>query len=550
MYKILIVDDEKLIRRGIIAKLVHNKIEFSWIGEASDGKEAWAMIESERPHIVITDVRMPVMDGIQLIKNCREKYPQMKFIVISGYAEFEYAEQALNMGASGYILKPIDDKKLAQIMRRVTEEISNYRKAEKNAREVLLFEKERESVRQEQILNQIFFSSQTLEEEILLQQINLPNVDQNTSYILALLHVDSSSFYQSSFKVGDLELIKFSIKNILNEIDFDCGKIFVDNLKDVNQLFLLFYDSDENKLKRSCKKFIINAFSFIQKYLNISITIAVSGVEGKLSNKIYKQASIAFDRRLIQGGNQIFFYEEINGYSQFSISKHKFKLLERCMEIYDLNGIQNVLNDIFSSKEAVDIPGIYIRLAYSEVISSLLKVCNRFDIKGLTDSEFLSGRVIDSFENSRQIVDYLYSKIVDTLKDKKLVRADCKKIIEDIEAFIQKNFASKITVAELAKKYAINPDYLSFLFKQETGENITKYLMEIRIERACKLLKETELTISDISYSVGYQDQQYFNRIFKKVIGMTPGEYRNLSKECSEIENLNKDQFKSRFLKY
>lgn len=289
MFKMLIVDDEKLIRKGLIAKLAHNDISFSWIGEASNGKEAIALIEANHPGIVITDIRMPVMDGIELMRCCYENFPRIKFIVLSGYAEFEYAKQALNMGAIAYLLKPIDESNLVKVVTKAMSEIQYLQQAEENAKEV--------------------------------------------------------------------ELLK----------------------KDLDKL-------------------------------------------------------------------------------------------------------------------------------------------------------------LDKVETYNQIVPELEQKSV--LESHQKYGANCKKIVDDVIRFIENNYTSEITVLDLAKKYAINPDYLSSVFKQKTGKNIIKYLMEIRIESACKLLKETQLGISDISYKVGYMDRQYFNRVFKKIMGIAPIEYRNKKEYILSQRNL------------
>lgn len=531
MYKLLIVDDEKLIRKGILAKLSHNNLNFSWTGEAANGSEALALIESEKPDIVLADVRMPVMDGIQLIRYCRENFPQIRFIILSGYAEFSYAEQALNMGVSAYILKPVDDKNLVQTIQRVMKEISCSKKADENARKVVTLGKDMDTLRMERVLNQLFHTSKIHEKEMLLEQTDLNKTGHNHSYMLAILNVDSSSYYHSSFKFDDLELIKFSIKNVLEEVPCDCGKMIADNQNDVNQIFILFFSGDRLKLRTACDTYIRNIYSKLRMYLRLSITIGISGIEESLTNEIYKQSRLAFEQRLALGGNQIFYYEKIAGSPALPVPEHKIKLLQRCMEISDLNGIQSILDDIFLSKEASDMAGIYIRLVYSEVISSLLKVCSSYGVNKPADTDFLSGEVIEYLEDSRQIAGYLYTMISDILTGVKTERADCKEIVEKVKAFIHNNYAGEITVGELADKYAINPDYLSSVFKQETGKNIIRYLTELRIEKACQLLRDSQAKVSDISYSTGYNDRQYFNRVFKKITGMTPAEYRNMKSE-------------------
>lgn len=527
MYRILIVDDEKLIRKGLIAKLAHNNISCSWMGEAGNGQEALEIIKSEKPDIVITDIKMPVMDGIKLIRYCYENFPDIKFIIMSGYAEFSYAEQALNMGVSAYILKPIDDENLVKSINKVIKELSHTRNAQRIARDAAALGKDRDRLLRERILNQIFHSSRIFDREKLLEQMGLKAREEGCCYMLAIIHVDSSSYFQSPFNYDDLVLIKFSIKNILEEIECNCGKIIVDNQKDINQVLILFYGDDNRKIKTCCNHYIRNIYSKIRKYLHLSLTIGISGVEGNLTSEIYRQARLAYEQRLVLGGNQIFFYDKIANSSLINVPVHKFKLLQRCMEISDFNGIKCILDDIFLSKEASDMAGVYIRLAYSEVISCLLRVCSNYGVKNPADSEFLSGEVIDYFEDSEQISIYLYTMITDILAGRKTEVSDCKAIVEEVRAYIDNNYTRDITVGDLAKKYAVNPDYLSALFKQETGKNIIRYHTEIRIERACRLLAETQARISDISYSLGYNDRQYFNRVFKKITGMTPSDYRN-----------------------
>jgi YesN/AraC family two-component response regulator len=527
MCRILIVDDERLIRKGLIAKLAHNNVECSWIGEANNGQEALSIIESENPDIVITDIKMPVMDGIQLIRYCYENFPGTKFIIMSGYAEFTYAEQALNMGVSSYILKPINDTNLVKSIKKVMDELLNSREAEKNAKDVAVLGRDRDKLLKERVLNQFFHTSRNFERSKLLEQIGLKTAGEKLCFVLAVVHVDSTSYYHSPFNFDDLYLIKFSIKNILEEILCDCGKIIVDNQKDINQILILFYGNDSAKIKKCCNAYIRNIYSKISMYLQLSLTIGISGIEETLTSEIYKQAKLAFEQRLIFGGNQIFYYDKIACNFTINFPECKFKLLQRCMEISDFSGIKGMLDDIFLSKEASDMAGIYIRLAYSEVISYLLKVCSNYGVNNATDPEFLSGEVIDYFEDSNQISSYLYTMITDILTGRKTEGIDCKAIVEEVRSYIHSNYTNDITVGELARNYAINPDYLSSVFKQETGTNIIRYLTEIRIEKACQLLIETQSKVSDISHSLGYDDRQYFNRVFKKITGMSPTDYRN-----------------------
>lgn len=530
MYKILIVDDEKWIRKGLIAKLKFLGFDFLWVGEASNGEEADEIIQREQPHIVITDVRMPFMDGIQLIRKTRQSDTRIRFIIISGYTEFEYAEQALNMGVSGYLLKPIADNSLMETLRKVMKELGYEYEMRSAIEKRETLEKDNQVLVLERTINQAFHTPGEIAKDLLEGGIHLPWLEKSCCYILILIHIDSSNYYQSDFKYQDLDLIKFAIKNIVEEMGAGNKITVINNYKDITQLFVLYPSFCQESIKRHCDRFVFDMYAKIKKYLKISVTIAVSDSGEEISGELHRQAKLAFDMRLVNGGDQIYKYDNLRMNQKINIPEHRLKLLQKCMELYDFQNIQVILRDLFQEHKSSGASGVYARLLYLETVRIIIKICNNFDIDIETsfDPEFISGEVLDHFDSTDQIVSYLYTTIMDILHGEPAVGSDCRELVNKAKRYIENNFCEEITVKELANSYAINPNYFSTIFKRETGSTVMKFLTDVRMEKACRLLKETQAGVNEVAQIVGYQDTQYFYRVFKKATGKTPLEYRSL----------------------
>ncbi len=529
MYKILVVDDEELIRKGLISRLDYNGFKFEKIIEASNGREALELIEKNQPHIVITDVRMPQVDGIELIRSAKDVYPNIHFVIISGYAEFEYAEQALNMGVSGYILKPIGDKHLIETLNRVIKDLSNQSTIKEMSSKKEVLEKYYESITLEQRLNEIIHNTKI--ETYIKNEVDLAGSFQiapNEKYVLALVNIDGKTYYQSQFKYQDIELVKFAIENITNEILCNCKKIAVNNYKDTNQIIIILTHSEPGTLKLESDKFFSKVINAIEKYLNFSVTAGISKLGDSLSNELYRQANEALQQRVIHGNGEIYRFEDIGCAAKFAIPKNELGLLEKYIERCDVGNIEIIMKSIFSNRSLQRPSVAYIRFIWTEIMKILIKVgdemnnnpMNNFDIS-LFDVE-----VLNKFDTLEEIISYTYTLIIDFLKLEKVVDINCKNKVKMSIQYIEQHYQEDITVNDLAYMYAISPNYFSTVFKKETNKTVVKYITEVRVKNACKLLLDTKASVVDISNKVGYQDTQYFFRVFKKITGKTPLEFR------------------------
>jgi two-component system, response regulator YesN len=529
MYKLLIVDDEELIRKGLISRIIHHGFDFDEVMEASNGREALELIRENMPHIVITDVRMPDIDGIQLIKCAKDLYPEIRVIIISGYAEFEYAEQALNMGVNGYLLKPIVDKDLVDTINRVIKEIDNRLIIEDINSKKETLEKYIENLTFEQKLNQIIHNVRTIDSNVSNDDfVNFIELDNSAKYVLALVNIDGKTYYQSPYKYQEIELIKANMVNVINNIDSRCKKIIINNYKDTNQIIIILMNGNTSILRHEADIFLPKALNSIMKVLMVSVTIGTSGIESSVSNELYRQAKEAFQQRLLYGNGEIYKYDNIQSSINLMIPKNEIRLLQKYIERCDIGNVEIILKNIFSDKNFNGVLEAYIRFVWMEIINILLKVGNDLhpDLLNNFDLNLLDVEVLDKFDDIDKIISYLYTLIIDFLKLDKVVDLNCKSKIKMTIQYIDQHFEEELTVNDLAYKYAMSPNYFSTVFKKEVGKTVINYITEIRIKNACKLLIDTKASVVDISNKVGYEDTQYFFRVFKKIIGKTPLEYR------------------------
>jgi len=530
MYRILVVEDEALIRKGIVAKIKHNKFDFERIEEASDGREALAIMEKDHPDIVITDVKMPHIDGIELIRKAKELYQDMKFIIISGYAEFEYAEQALNMGVCGYILKPVTDRDLVDSLTRVIKDLDNSHKIKEIYSKKEMLEKHYDDLMLEKNLNQVLHAVKKENGEYIpgYDEDIFGETEKERYFLLAIFNIDGKTYYESSFKYQDLELIKFSMRNIMNEVECDCKKHIINNYQDNNQLLLIIMHKQKERLKLTAEKYIAKVFRYVVDLLGISVTVGVSGIAERLSNDLYLQAKEAFDMRIIHKNGNVYRYDSLPITREYKLPSKEIRLLQKCIERKDYSNIEIVLKDIFSEKNLKGTSAEFIRIIWIEIINMLFRVCGdvKADKGNVLEPSLLSEKIVDRFESLDQIVSYLYTTVIGALRAGYDVDMSCNNKIKLAVHYIDQHYQEDISLNDLAYRFAMNPSYFSTVFKKVVGKNVTSYIADLRIEAACRLLKETQKSIVDISRSIGYEDIQYFYRVFKNKTGMTPMEFR------------------------
>lgn len=532
---ILIVDDEKLIRQGIRARLDYLGFEFDTIREADHGKTALSVLLEEDIDIVITDIRMTGMDGIDFIRESKPLYPRIQFIILSGYAEFSYAEQAINLGASAYLLKPIANDQLKSTMENVIRQID----IEQQNNKTLRLAKQSLKKNDEHILgkdfNALLHQTDPFKEEslVLMENIKVHFPIENRKFMIALINIDGESYDNNKFGYQDIKVIHFSVKNIFGEMNTKSQKIIINKLSNTNQLFAILSNECTETLKIEAERLFAMLQGVLWSRMNISSTIGISSVINYLSMEGTREAQEAFNQRLIHGTGNIYFYNDIKLLTASSLPTGELHMLNQYIERNDIGNIQFVINMIFSDERIQQYNVNYIRMMWVRIIGILLKSTNTRFEKEMQKAEQL---VVDldelvSLSSLVKLREYLWTMILDCLEIDTNKDINAKNKICLAIKYIESYYNTEITINDLAERFTMSPNYFSALFKKETGQTTINYIKECRLKKAKGYLVQSDKSVVEIAKEVGYEDSQYFFKVFKKATGQTPLHYRKHHKQ-------------------
>jgi two-component system response regulator YesN len=474
MYKVMIVDDEEWVVESIMLSIDWRKFDFEVVGCAYNGMEAFEKIKQLMPDVVLTDIRMPRMNGLELINKVNELHLDICFIIISAYAEFSYAIKALNFGALGYCLKPIDNIELIKVLEKAK---SSFKKSH-SSKSLRLFD---------MILNYE------------------PDMDGE---VISLLK--SSGLECSNIK-GIVPMVSIGQMNF----QFPQGLINVsENIGRRKYAYLIQAENMDNFRSRI-------AGEPLDEYLGAGIGFPAKTI-AELKDSL-DEANIAAYQYFISGIHNLFQYT-----SNFTLS------LDRC--ITKISELVRYRSTDLLIAEIKEVPGLFKENDYN--IKHAFYFYNMLTYYLYQSTEELSDIYLYSFEqlpNLYENIDEMiisFEKIIKKLFEKKIdknVDEINNKTMRSILADVNENYCNELSLLALAKKYYINPSYISQLFKKELGKNFTDYILSLRIKRACELLSESNMSLPDVSQKIGYNDYFYFSKVFKKVVGQTPSQYREIS---------------------
>ncbi len=521
MLNILIVDDIHWIRKGIRALLEPYVSDCTFL-EANDGEEALGLVRSSPVDLVIADVRMPNRDGISLLQEIRSMGLDMPYLVISGYSEFKYAEQALNLGACGYLLKPVDaqqlydqiDKALARIR-----QSSQYQTIQADAERMRA---QLETSQQQEELRLVLFEGRP----DLAESVRLRFFKPETTWMaLAIINITSSQAIGSLSIFSDPDLVRYCIRNISEEVFQDFQPVILPHPTLQQQVLVLlghpvkdFLSLEKDRLSRQIVEHAAN-------YLNSDLAIGTSLVQAVLGPDLLLQAQRAIQTRFSEGNRGVYRFETI-GEQDAKVPVEELKLLERYLQRQDLANARQILDNLFVQSRIGPAVSVYTQHICRTLLDLLVREfgARAYD---LVEPEFIQVSFLDGLDSPQAIAQRIYDNLAKVVRGQATPPASGANLIEQITAYMAEHYQEDISLKHLADTFAINYSYLSTLFKQETGQSVVNYLTRIRLERASHLLQTTTADIATIAEMTGYSDLNYFYRLFKKHFGLTPLSYRN-----------------------
>lgn len=537
-HNILIVDDEQLIRQGLRARIEYLGIDVDEIFEAENGLMALRLQEEHPIDVVITDIRMPDMDGLELIQEMQKKNNQIKFVVLSGYAEFSYAETAIRLGVKAYLLKPVSNDDLKAAFDKAYKEMEQTASVRQEVQMKKRMDREKQVYQQEKALNALF-SSQEAGAVTREQLCKLCGYDEKmwaggaeSVLYLAILHINKESFEHQRFRPVDHELVRFMIRNIFEEIQAPCEKLLVNSLSDTRQMYGIFIGDDKKKLRMEVERIYLRMRSVLEKKMGIYLTIGVSRCRSQLEGKETSEARQALKQQIIYGKANIYFYEDIRilGEQEFPVSQ--LHLLEQYIEHNEIFKVKNLVQEIFSEELVKKYGSAYLRIMWIRILNLLLHHYERRGRNAAEIEKMLQNyNLLDRIQSLQEIRQKIIEMVMECVSTESVADANARSKIQMAIGYIQEHFAENLTVNVLAEHYGMSPNYFSSMFKKEMSRSAVNYITELRINQARELLYHSELSVVDISKKVGYEDSQYFFRVFKKYLGMTPLQYREESRK-------------------
>lgn len=543
MVKVYLVEDEIIIRQSIKNSIDWEKEGYEFVGDASDGELALPVILKEKPDILITDIRMPFMDGLELSRMVKAELPDIKIVILSGYDDFEYAKQAIKIGVAEYLLKPVSSAVLLEHLSEIAEKVRDER--EELALKKVYYQEMQEN---EELIKMKFLG------ELISGKLSLADaMEKGKRFHMNL----SGPFYRIIlFKFIQEDHVQAEQSEALAEAYEAVGN-YVDGLKDAFRFqrgvegwaFLL--TSVEEDMEAQTERFIEGLKEVIAPFEALTWFGGIGSEAARLRELRYsfREADKAFAGRFVQEPNQIISVEQLN-YEQldnefdaniFGEINQFDQIITRFLSSGSREEVESFVGALFTEISEDHFRSLMIRqYIIMDIYATVLAFCKKLrkdtgadgeaagQMESLRENEEILKRAVLTAESVDDIKDYIGTlldhviELRNTLSGRRysdIIRTARKRIEQDY-------MSEDISLNTVAAEVCMSPSYFSSVFSKEMGKTFIEYLTEVRMEKAKQYLVCSSMKTSEISYEVGYKDPHYFSYIFKKTQGCTPKEYR------------------------
>ena len=523
LYKLLLVDDEDEVR-GRISSLIDQNSGFLVVGKAGNGHDAYELVEELKPDVVLTDIKMPFIDGIELARMLKRDFPTVKVAFISGYDEFKYAQEAIKLNVVSYLMKPLTSSDINSFLQSLKVKLDEEYSRKFNDDEALKNYKDSLPLLIDHTISSVLISREQTKDHIeRLKQYGLDT--ESGRYVSCLLEIDSS---KNLDELMSLEKIKVLLHELFHAyFDTYPFKYF---LSIQNGILMIIKENDQPLIK-TVDSFLYELVQTADQYMDIRIRIGISNIFNHFEQlqKSYQEAKEAIRYGKFLNTGRIVYINEV---------EHR----ETDRIAFDLEEIKSIENTIkFGSKEEIH---ELLEQKKLEIKNHENMISSDFFLIGLANlmidfaqsinvdlstvvSENLLQKLL-SFSTLDEIFDWTETILLElkqNLIQTSLSRTE--RILEEVILYVEQNFANPLlSLNMVCDQFDISISYLSMLLKKEKNVTFNKYVIEVRMEHAKRLLKESPLKIVDIANQCGYNEVYYFSHSFKKYTGHSPKQYR------------------------
>lgn len=539
MYKLILVDDEDDVKEGIYHEVEWDKYGFKVIGCYGNGKEALESLDRDIPDVIITDIKMPFMSGLELAESVREKYPVIRIIILTGFDMFEFAQKAIKLNVDEYVLKPFSREELINSLVKVKSQIDEQ-----------IAEKENVKILETHFRNSLPVLKDRFLSSLITSKLSLKDIYTKTSSykidlheggcIISVINYDSGIEY--SKLSDDKELLLFAINNIAEEIctKHDKGIVFVH--KENVIVLSSGANEDEDTTINKTLRVLEEICQSIEKYLKITVTIGVgtlvnSLLKAKLS---YEGAVLALDYKLILGNNRIICIDDVEKrkVEKIEFDELKEEALIRCIKIGTVEELKELIQELFDNLESINVSYSEYQIFLLEILTVLNRLIRNFSIDKFFTPNYNLALEISRFNNISEAKQWIMDICIRLMGCIEVERMDaCKNLIYSAKEYIAQHFhESDISVNSVSKHLHISTGYFCNIFKRETKTSFVNYLNQLRIETAKEMLRTKDFRTFEVAEKTGFSDPNYFSYCFRKYVGISPKEYRSSSRGVGKNE--------------
>lgn len=524
LYKIIIADDEESVRNGIINRVQWRENGFEVVGGAENGREALELCEALRPDLVVTDIKMPYMDGLELVNRLQAVLPLTKTVIITGFDDFDYAKQAISLGVAEYVLKPVNVDELTGILRKVK----------------AVMDAEAEARRDLRSLREHYGASLPILREHLLLSLIEGRVNQARERELSRaygLNLSGKLYTAACLRFdagGDPEragLIQLSVKRLCEETlskrlsarvliytDYIVAVVALNDLKDAERVIVAMNEVCE----------------LAERDHGVRVSAGIGYLCGGLDglSVSYKGALAALDYRTLSGAGRAIFINDIEpgeGREPVFDALDEQRLLG-AIRLAGMDEITRVVEQILSRCSNGDMPFKHYEIYLIEIITAVLRISRSFqiDVDSIFGADFDILRKLSGFESLPALKEWLTMVCLRVSGNVRRERNNTsRRLVDDAKEYAARYFSnSELSVERMCAELHVSPSYFSSLFKRSEGESFVNWLTTLRLNEAVRLLSETDDKTYMIAEKVGIPDANYFSFVFKKRFGVSPSKYR------------------------
>lgn len=530
MYQVLVVDDEPRHRRGV-ADMIKVLRPHYRVFLAKDGEEALQIVEANRIDIILTDIRMPKIDGLQLIASLGNRTEDIKVVILSVYNYFDYAKKALTLGAFDYLVKPIEINDMAEMLRKLEATLEKDRKRHRDEKDLKQRLQSTMAVYEEHLLNRWMYANISEGE-----RSEIAGLISNVGMGFVLLTKFDKHEIEQIYTSDEFDEVKDSFRSWVQQTLQSLGQsvsFYLEGPDPVMVSVIAPHEPSEWLVRRNIEC-LSNLIDHIQAEFGVSVSIGVGRLCGDLFRQIrvsFEQAMNALDFAFYCGQGKLIIHSEIS----YDPYKPAFKTFPSetsiATDIIQLNRAQALesLDSLFAQLLCGNYPSpthakesiLYILMNQVRLVETFLRSEEASNL--IAEMEFQIPACTNLPELKRKAGHFVF-RMIDNIENRKNNRNHM--IIQMCKDYLAQHYMEDLSLEVIAKKYFFSPTYFSTFFKINTSMTFTEYVLRLRIEKAKALLVDAEWKVSEIALNVGFRDAGYFTRVFKREVGMSPEDFR------------------------